>query len=258
MLTSFADLKGRQVKPPSHWDPFRSAYPQVMAAVTTAAGLFSLATVFLPDVTRFAVQHIYAFLHEASHTLIAILGQGKITAISLDPTGGGHTLVSVSGPLHDVLVTGAGLVLPAWLSAWLLVNAITRQRIEATLLILGLATAYLSYRYIDATPEVTMSLYGFAGFCFLVAFLPTGGLIKATGAFLVAFVIASGVLQSLDYAWLQWIDNDITRPTDSQNIADRLHLDGIQEIALSLLILMGLGYSVAGLLAWNWLQRYRD
>ena len=86
MQTSFASLKGRPVKPPSHWDPFRSAYPQVLAGVVTAVGVFVLALVFLPELTTFFVRCLYVFLHEASHALVAVLGQGSIEAITIDPS----------------------------------------------------------------------------------------------------------------------------------------------------------------------------
>ncbi len=246
----------RRLAPPTHWQPFRPVLTQALLAAGLG-GMALLLTIFaVPNLATAMTGHYVTFLHEAAHAVSGYFLAGELGKITLHAEGGGKVLTATSGPLDVVLTAGAGLVIPAWFGAGLLVSAATRIGIEPILLALALLTAWLSYQHVDAEGAIPLILGAVAAMALLAAVLPLGRTIKAALAFFFGFAITKGVINSSGYAYVEWTDVEKTKPADARLIADALGLKTITEVSPTLIGLMVAGYAIAALLTWTWFQRH--
>ncbi|MEP2942679.1 MAG: M50 family metallopeptidase [Hyphomicrobiales bacterium] len=245
-----------RLAPPTHWVPFRSVLAQTLIAVGVSGIALFLAIIALPGLTSAMVGYFVTFLHEAAHAVFGYFASGEIGRITLHAEGGGEALVKTGGPLGVVLTAGAGLVIPAWLGAGLLVSAATRIGMELILLALALLIAWLSYQHVDAEGAIPLVLGAVALMALLTAILPIGRMIKSALTFFFGLSITKGVFDSAGYAYVEWIDSEKTDPADARLIADALGLETISEVSPTLIGLMIIGYIVAILLTWTWFQRH--
>lgn len=249
------EVRRRLLPPPPLWNPFRSVWAQMWMALLIAVTLTTIAAGIVPDSISTLITVINSFLHEVSHCGIAALGASKCGTITLSLVDDSHINTSTVRPINAVLAAGAGLVGPAWIGAAFLAGAITRVGIEVICIPLGIITFFLTYHGIVAEPEASIALYGFAAFLLIASILPAG-VGKSVLAFIAVCLIGKGVLDSVNYAWVDFINGDPNRPSDAQRIAEALGANGVNEVAPILIGLMVLGPLIALIFSIAWLQRH--
>jgi len=229
---------------------------QLLCAIAFAAMAGALLQTFLPLSTHQFIEAAMTFLHEAAHGLVGAWGEGRMSSVLVHSDGSGHAMISVTGTVHNVVASAAGLVIPAWIAAILLVVGLTRLCMAGVLIILGAVMGTLAYLYLEADPQPELAIYAIASALIIIGALPMPGTLKSALVLLCAAALIHGVVLSVPYAFTEWIDADQTRPSDARSIADLLELDGITEVSQAFMALIGFGYAVAVLFAWGWLARH--
>jgi len=108
---------------PWMWRGYRPSPGQALLSVVVAvagiAGLWYIA----PPTHGSLVRRLYVALHEASHAGIALLTGGSSSQLAIEADGG-HVISSGGNRL---LISAAGPLLPAWLSATMLALGVSRR-----------------------------------------------------------------------------------------------------------------------------------
>lgn len=246
---------GYRLPNPWQWDPFASIAWQAILAAMLAAALLVVAHLVIPPAARFMVQVLQTWVHETSHYGVAIIGGGQGEDIAISADGSGHVKVLVTSPYHAILVHAAGLILPAWLAAFMVYAGITRKVNTGLLVALAIGVALVAYFYVE-DEKVLLALSVWAGLAFVIGVSPASGLVKAVAVLFVAFSLTLGALASFDYAFVDYIDGDPNRPSDTQAIADALGTSDLPTIGNTLVIFMIGGYVIAMFFAVNWVARH--
>lgn len=252
---SSGERMGYRLPNPWRWDPFGSIAWQAVLAAMLAAALLAVVHLVIPPAAGFMVQVLQTWAHETSHYGVAIVGGGQGSDIVIDADGSGHTKVSVASPYHAILVHAAGLILPAWLAAFMVYAGITRKANTGLLVALAVGVALVAYFHAE-DEKVLLALSVWAGLAFVIGVSPASGLVKAVAVLFIAFTLTLGVLGSLDYAFVDYIDGNTNRPSDTQAIADALGTSDLQTVGNALVIFMIAGYVIAMFFAINWVVRH--
>lgn len=252
---SSGERMGYRLPNPWRWDPFGSIAWQAVLATMIAVALLAGAHLVIPPAAGFMVQVLQTWAHEISHFGVAIIGGGQGSDIVINADGSGHAKVSVASPYHAILVHAAGLILPAWLAAFMVYAGITRRANTGLLVALTVGIALVAYFYAD-DEKVLLALSVWAGLSFVIGVSPASGLVKAVVVLFIAFTLTLGALGSFDYAFINYIDGDPNRPSDAQAIADTLGTNDLQTVGNTLVIFMIAGYVIAAFFAVNWVVRH--
>jgi len=240
---------------PWRWNLFASIAWQAILAAMLAGALLIIVHLIVPPAARVMVQMLQTWAHETSHYGIAIIGGGQGSNITIDADGSGHAKVSVVSSFHAILVHAAGLILPAWLAAFMLYAGITRKGNTGQLVTIAIGIALVAYFHTD-DEKVLLALTVWAGLAFVIGVSPASGLVKAVAVLFIAFTLTLGVLGSVDYAFVDYIEGDQSRPSDAQAIADALGTDDLRTVGSTLVAFMSAGYVIATFFAINWVARH--
>ncbi|WP_424991431.1 M50 family metallopeptidase [Fluviibacterium sp. S390] len=226
----------------------------MLAAMLTIAVMFA-AHMISPEGARFMSQMLYVWAHEIAHVGTALLGGGAGSHIVINADGSGHAVTSVVSPLHGVLVHAAGPILPAWLAAFALYTGVTRKGNTGLLVMQAAGLAGIAH-FQAFDEQVRLALYVWAAATFALGISPAPGALKAIGVLVISFTLTLGVVSSIDYLYVDFIDADPTRPSDAQAIKEILGADDLSAVANTLIVPMAVGYGLAAIFATNWMRRH--
>lgn len=226
---------------PSPWQAFLS----VSSAVAAIAGLWYVA----PPTQGSLVSQLYVALHEASHAVTAYLTGGTSFRLVIED-GGGH-VVSSGG--NRLLISAAGPLLPAWLSAAMLALGVCRRLNSLCLAFVAVAMSLVAW--LGETDQGTrLGLSAWAVIATFGALWPLGGLSRSILVLVFAIAIAIGVFSSFSGLWHPGHPD---QPSDIAQVASELGISSIRYVAKTFAVLIVAGYSFAILYVANWLHRHR-
>lgn len=240
----------RRLPPPWLWTPFRD--PRWQALLTLALALAAMGGVWIlsPSTARFMAQMLSTWAHESGHYLLGEM-TGKAHGITINPNGSGHTGVSSGSP---VLVAAAGPLLPAWGAALLIGLGATRLGNAMILAVMATVIGLTAYLHV-ADPQVAMALWAWVGLMTAIALAPSPPILRSAAVLVVGLVLMLGTLNGLPTLMVSHIDGDLTRPSDTQVIADVWTLP-LKDVANGLKLLMLAGFGLAAIYTLNWFARH--
>lgn len=255
MSASFDNGPYRRVPPPWLWGGNLSVRWQALFVMIAATIVVFGVQMFAPETASFAKRLLYTWAHEAGHYFTARLGGGDATIMVVNANGSGHVETQSSSPFHSVLISAMGNLWPALLSAYLLYVGLTRQFLHMSLFFLAIAVALTTYAY-GLEEGVALTLYGWTLLCLVAALLPTNAVVAATVSILISLTLLLGVMDNIEYVFLDYLNGDTTRPSDSQQIADALDTENLREIGNTLIFLMVSFYAVSLALTIYWFSQH--
>lgn len=247
--------------PPSTPAPWlwNKRIPIMWQVVFTIALAFSVIVVIYlvaPEMALFAKKIIHTWAHESGHYVSAELGPGSASAMVINADGSGHVQTQSSSPLHRIIISALGNIWPVILSAYFLYIGITRQFMHISIFILGCAIALSTYAF-GFEEKVSLILYGWAIVCVVAALVPTDAILASIVSVLIGIILFLGAVDNIDYLFLDYINNDPARPSDSQKIADITNAGSLQEVGNVILMIVISIYAVFTLLSIHWLSQRR-
>lgn len=259
MYASYVDSKlrpSRRLPPVIHWSPHYSALSQIAVALAIT-GAVCATCYFAFTVSAFnGTAAAGTLIHEAFHAIANLAFNRHWGEIVLRDTGGGHALVYNSSQSGTIVTAMAGIVGTAWLSALLLAIGITRVCISAVLgfggLIIVLITAFL----VSAPGDQLVIVYGCGVAAIFAGVAPFGGLTKSVCILVAGAALTWAVVFGLPYIDVDFVNGDLSRPSDSMIFAHALGRSELGDVPELLKMLIIIGYMVAALLSWAWVARH--
>ena len=256
MSTSFDNASQCRVPPPWLWSGRTPVRWQAIIVILATAILFAIVDLFAPELGSFAKQVLGTWAHETGHYVTAKLTRGEVTEMVVTANQGGHVLVRSQAPLQSVLVSAMGILFPAIVSAWFFHVGLTRRAMHMSLLLFAMMISFITYIN-NFEPSVTLVLYGWALLCLVAALIPADAIFAAVACVVVAVTLFLGIVDKIDYVFLDYINGDAGRPSDSQSIANALGSKNLQEVGNSLVSLMISIYAISFFLIVHWFHRHR-
>lgn len=237
--------------PPWLWNPFGDPRWQAILALALAMAAIAGVWMLSPSMARFMAQMLFTWGHEFGHYIVGVV-TGKAHGITIYPDGSGHAAVSSGSP---VLVAAAGPLLPAWAAALLIGLGATRVGNAMILAAMATAIGFTAYLHV-ADPQVAMALWAWVGLMTAIALAPSAPILRSAAVLVVGLVLMLGTLNGLPTLRVSHIDGDLTRPSDTQVIADAWTLP-LTDVANGLKLLMLAGFGLAAIYTLNWFARHR-
>lgn len=234
---------------PWMWRGYRPSPGQVLLSVLLAVAGIAVLWYIAPPTHGFLVRQLYVALHEASHAGIAVLTGGNLSQLVIDANGG-H--VNSSGG-NRLLISAAGPLLPAWLSATMLALGVSRRFNAASLSLVAVALGLVACLSV-ADQATRLGLSALAILATFGALWPLGGLLRSILVLVFAIGIGWGVLSSFSGLWSLGHPD---QPSDIAQVATELDLSNIQYTANTFAALIIAGYAFALLFVADWLYRHR-
>lgn len=230
---------------------------QMALAVALAAACVVISAIALPLASFDAAQRATTFYHESSHATFSYLFNGDWLPIHLHVEGGGHAMVLPAGSASRIVIALAGMIGPAILAAALLGFGLTRVLTSTLLGAIGVSTAIVTFFLTTAPGSAVVMLYSLAAAMILLALLPPGGLIKSAGCLFLGAWLTWGVLNGMGYAEIEWIDTELTQPSDAKIVALELGYSDLGDVPDMIKLLIGCCYFLSAFLALAWWMRHR-
>lgn len=234
---------------PWMWRGYRPTPGQVLlSAVVAVAGIACLWYIS-PPTHGTLIRNLYVALHEASHAGIAVLTGANLSELVIEANAG-HVISSGGNRL---LISAAGPLLPAWLSATMLALGVSRRLNAASLALLAVALGLVAW-FCVADQGTRLGLSVWAILAAVGALWPLGGLSRSILVLVFAIGIALGVLGAVSGLWSPGHPD---QPSDIAQVATELGLTNIRYIANIFAALIFAGYALAFLYVAGWLYRHR-